>query len=197
MEGALQRWRQRLGERKLDAELWCRGRSPWLRLALLGYLGYAGVRHLGSDEYRSWFSGITLAFHEMGHILCSPLGDTMHLLGGSLLQILVPLAAAAYLLVRQGDYFGFGVGGAWLSFSLWELAVYIADASREQLPLVGFSDNPLHDWSTLLTNWHLLNHDATIAAGVRVCATVSWLGSVALGGWLCWQMWSHRQREER
>lgn len=179
-----------LRDRKLDAELWCDEKSPWVRLGLLAYLAYAGARHLLEPLYQSWFAGITLGFHEAGHLVFAGFGNTMMLLGGSLLQVTVPLAAAAYLLLRQGDYFGFAVGGAWLSFALWEMAVYIFDAAREELPLVGFGDHPQHDWGTLLTQWGVLNSCDTIAALVRVLATACWAGSVALGGWLCWRMWS-------
>jgi hypothetical protein len=176
-------------DRKLDAELWCDGRSPWLRLGLLAYLVYAGVRHLLEPTYRSWFAGITLAFHELGHMVSVGLGHTMNMLAGSVMQLIVPLAAAIYLLLRQGDFFGLAVGSSWLAFSLWELALYISDASREQLALVGFSDQPEHDWSYLLTHWHLLNSCDTIAFWVRACALVTWVTAIALGGWLCWRMW--------
>ncbi|MBW2458309.1 MAG: hypothetical protein JRI68_27650 [Deltaproteobacteria bacterium] len=177
-------------DRKLDAELWCDGRAPWLRAALLAYLIYGGVRHLLDPTYRTWFAGITLAFHELGHVVFTPLGYTLGLLGGSLMQIIVPLAAAIYLVLRQGDYFGLAVGQSWLAFSLWELALYISDAAREELALVGFSDRPEHDWSALLTRWHLLNSCDTIAFVVRAIATVTWLTAMGLGAWLCWRLWS-------
>lgn len=171
-----------------DAVDWCEGKRVWPRAALLAYLLYAGVRHVASPTYRSWFAGITLAFHEMGHIVFLPLGRTMTILGGSLTQLIVPSAAAIYLLVKQRDYFGVAVGGAWWSFSAFELATYIGDASHEELALVGFSGNPEHDWSTLLTQWHLLNSDAAIATTVRVFAFVVCAASIALGGWLCVKM---------
>ncbi len=168
-----------------DAIDWCEGKRAWPRAALLAYLVYAGVRHVASPMYRSWFAGITLAFHEMGHIVFIPLGRTMTILGGSLMQLIVPSAAAIYLLVKQRDYFGFAVGGAWLSFSAFELATYIGDASHEELALVGFSGNPEHDWSTLLTKWHALNSDAAIATCVRIFAFGVGVASLALGAWLC------------
>jgi hypothetical protein len=171
-----------------DAETWSEGRSAMLRIPLLVYLGYAGVRHLVDPMYRSWFGGITLVFHEMGHLLFMWFGNTMMLLGGSIMQLVVPAAAAGYLLVKQRDYFGFAVGGAWLSFSMWELALYVWDAARESLPLVGFGDHPQHDWGTLLTNWHLLNHCDTFAFLLRVLALATWAASMALGAWLCWRM---------
>lgn len=171
-----------------DAVDWCAGRRWEPRAALLGYLVYAGARHVRDPLYRSWFAGITLVFHEMGHVVFSPFGDTMHILGGSLMQLLVPAAAGAYLLLRQRDHFGLAVCGAWLAFSTWELATYVGDASHESLPLVGLGPNPEHDWSHLLTAWHLLNDDAAIASALRLVAFGIWAASVTLGGWLCWRM---------
>lgn len=175
-----------------DAEDWAAGRSaPW-RLPLLAYVLYAGVRHATDPLYRSWFGGITLVFHEMGHILFSMFGRTLMILGGTITQLFVPLAAAAYLLLRQRDYFGFAVGGSWLSFSFWEMATYVSDANKDALPLVGFGDNPEHDWGALLTDWHLLNDCDAFATGIRLFAFAVWAGSMILGGWLCVFMWKHR-----
>lgn len=184
-----------IADHRLNAEVWCEGRSPWARLALLAYLVYAGLRHAAAwwqgtePSYGSWFSGITLGFHELGHLVFSGFGQTMMLLGGSLLQIAAPLAAALYLWLRQDDHFGLAVGGAWLSFAGWELGMYVYDARREQLPLVGFGDDPQHDWSTLLTQWGVLNYGDHFAAIIRLASALCWLGSVALGGWLCLVMW--------
>ncbi len=178
-----------------DAEEWTEGRSAPLRLPLLAYLLYAGIRHLLDPMYRSWFAGITLVFHEVGHIVFALFGRTIAILGGSIMQVLVPTAAAIYLLLRQRDFFGFAVGGAWFSYSLWEMATYMADANQEALPLVGFSDHPEHDWGTLLTQWHLLNWCDTFATVVRVLAFLAWGSSMLLGGWLCWRMWRNRQTD--
>jgi hypothetical protein len=175
-----------------DVEEWCVGRSWAPRAALLVYLTYAGVRHIADPMYRSWFAGITLAFHEMGHLVFVPFGRTMTILGGSLMQLIVPTVASLYLLWRQHDWFGLSVGASWLAFSEWELATYVGDASREELGLVGFSDNPEHDWSTLLTEWHLLNSDHTIAACIRVVATCTWLVAIAFAIFLCVRMWRAR-----
>ncbi len=175
---------------RMEAEMWCAGKSPWARLVLLLYLAYAGVQHMLDPMYRSLFGGITLMFHEMGHLIFAGMGNTMMLLGGSIMQVLVPLFAAVYLLLRQGDYFGFAVGGSWLAFAEWELALYIWDAAREELPLVGFGDDVQHDWGTLLTQWGWLNQCDDIAWCVRALAVVTWASCVVLGAWLCFRMWS-------
>lgn len=169
-----------------DATDWCDERSAWPRLPLLCYLGYAGLRHLAdSTEYRSWFAGLTLVLHEMGHLLFSWFGNTMMLLGGSLVQLAAPLGAALYLWLRQRDWFGLSVGLGWLSFATWELATYVDDANREELALVGFGDEVQHDWSTLLTQWQLLNYAGGIAVAIRVVATGIWLAAMVLGAVLC------------
>ena len=180
-----------------DAADWCEGRSPWLRAALFFYLAYAGIRHLLDPFWVSWFSALTLGFHELGHLVALPFGMTVHLLGGSVAQVLVPLAAAIYLAVRQRDYFGFAVCIAWMAFAEYEMATYMADASRERLPMVGFTQHPIHDWSALFTQWHVLNYCDEIATGVRVVAFATWAAAMAWGGWLLWQMaWPWRARRE-
>jgi hypothetical protein len=181
-----------------DAEHWTTEKR-WVlpRGLLLAYLLYAGLRHLFSPLYRSWFAGITLIFHEMGHLICAGLGQTLHLLAGSLAQLLVPTAATAYLFFKQRDYFGVAVGMSWIAFATWELATYIDDANRELLPLVAFGDDALHDWATLLTDWHLLNHAQTFAFLTRAIATCTWLAAMLLAGWLCYRIWTHRPKPDQ
>jgi hypothetical protein len=177
-----------------DLRDWCATRSPWPRAPLAAYLLYAGIRHLADRNYRSWFAGLTLVLHEMGHLLFSPLGRTLGILGGSIVQLAAPLGVALYLLLRQRDWFGLGVGGSWLGFSIFELGAYLYDANKEELPLVGFSDAPEHDWGTLLTEWHVLNHTEAIAAVIRVLATATWLLSTILVCSTLVLMWRARTR---
>lgn len=171
-----------------DAATYCEGRSPWARIALTIYLLYAGVRHVADPFYRSWFAGITLVFHEMGHLVFAPFGNTLMLLGGSIFQLLVPFAAGAYLLFRQRDWFGLAVGQSWLAFATWELATYVGDANKEELPLVSMGGTPEHDWSTLLTQWRVLNWADALATATRGVAFVLWASAMALAGWLIWRM---------
>ncbi len=172
-----------------DARDWTAGRSPWARLLLYLYLVYAGVRHLLDPMYRSWFGGITLILHEMGHLLFSMLGQTLMLLGGSLTQLAAPALAALYLLFFQRDWFGLSVGASWLSFSTFELATYVGDANKNQLALVGMGDKVLHDWDTLLTQWHLLNHCDIFVTLLRAFATGLFAGAAWLGAWLLYRMY--------
>ena len=102
-----------------------------------------------------------------------------------------PIAAAG-ILYRQRDYFGITVAGAWLAFSLWSLATYIGDARAQELPLLGLTPDPIHDWNWMLGRLGLLNWDKGLALLARTTAFFSWLGSIALGGWLVWLMAARR-----
>ena len=170
-----------------DAADWCRGRSWIWRAPLLLYLAYVGVRHLGDPFYGSLFAGITFGIHELGHLLLSWAGRFLAIAGGSLAQIAAP-AAAGLLLYRQRDYFGVTVAGAWLAFSLFNLATYVGDARRQELPLIGFTEDPVHDWNALLSMFGILSWDSALAFLTRAAAFLLWSASLAFGTWLCWTM---------
>ena len=171
-----------------DAHRWAAGKWWQWRALLLALLAYTGVRHVADPEYASIFSGITLAIHEIGHLLFAPLGEWMAVAGGSIAQVAAPIAVAA-LLARQRDYFGVAVGGAWLSFSLCGMAAYIADARAQSLPLVSVGEGPVvHDWEYLLEHAGLLRSDALIARLAVTVAVAVLAASVAWGAWVCAQM---------
>ena len=75
----------------------------------------------------SFLDGVDLIFHEAGHVLFTPLGDTPMVLGGSLLQVLVPA-------VLTGVFFWRGEGVSTAAMLLWtaqnlaNVSVYVADA---------------------------------------------------------------------
>jgi hypothetical protein len=155
---------------------------------ILAYLIYAAFRSLKDPDYGSIFSGITLAFHEMGHILFAPFGEVLMIAGGSIIQLAIPIIAALLLLWRQGDYFGFAVGGAWLGFSALDLSRYIGDARALQLPLVSLGPEAEHDWWYLLSRMGWLRHDTRIAGLVHGLGTLILIASIAFALWLCWVM---------
>ncbi len=177
-----------------EARAWCQGRRPELRLLLLLFLAWAGWRQFQDYEFYHIYSGLTLGFHEMGHILFSPFGETLTIAGGSITQLAIPILVAV-MLYRQGDFYGVAVGGTWLASSMANLAVYIGDARAEELPLVGFSDDPEHDWNWLLDHFNALSSDTRIAALVKAGGMIVFLASVWLGFWLCWQMWLSRRTQ--
>lgn len=129
------------------------------------------IRH--APDVAGLFGSITLAIHELGHILWSPLGEWFAIAGGSISQLLAPLAAGL-VIRRQGDRLGAILPLFWLASSLGNLASYIADARDMDLPLVslGDGDDVVHDWNYLLEHAGALTRDAQYAAW---CRMVGWL----------------------
>jgi len=146
-----------------------------------------GLRQLHDPAHRGIFGGITFGAHEFGHLFFSPFGEFMAVAGGSLMQLLVPVGAIA-LLLRQGDYFGVTVGGAWLASSLVDLSVYVGDARAYDLDLVGFGEDAVHDWAWLLGHVGALQHDLRLAGLVRGLGMLLLAASFLAGVWLCLQM---------
>jgi len=81
---------------------------------------------------------VNLPFHEGGHVVFSFFGSRLLTsLGGSLMQLIIPLTCAAVLLFRTRDPFGAALAVWWLGESFVDLAPYIADARALSLTLLG------------------------------------------------------------
>jgi hypothetical protein len=150
-----------------------------LRLVLaLGIAAYGFVR-VTNPEHWDLLDDANLAIHEAGHVLFQPFGDPLVVLGGSLFQVMVPLAFVGYFLVRREPYSA-SIVAAWVGVSLTNVALYIADARAQELPLLG-GENVIHDWWYLLIEWDLLSSDLAIARWVRLAGALAVVVSVAGG----------------
>ena len=70
---------------------------------------------------------INLPVHEAGHILFSPFGHFLHVLGGSLLQVIIPAVCLVAFLMRR-EPFSASIGLWWVGQSFIDMAPYINDA---------------------------------------------------------------------
>jgi hypothetical protein len=107
---------------------------------------------ISDDAMNSFLHLPDLVFHEAGHVIFSPFGRFMTVLGGSLLQVLIPVIVAVAF-VRQEEMFGAAVGAWWAGQNLVDLAPYIADARALRLMLIGGKTGAEvegHDWEFLL-----------------------------------------------
>jgi len=123
---------------------------------------------------------INLVFHEAGHILFAPFGSFMMSLGGSLLQVLVPLVCAWAFLFQQDDPFAASVCVWWAGENLLDLSPYIGDARSLNLMLLGgpAAEVEGHDWEAILTSLGWLHLDHTIAGAAWFCGAVVMIGSL-------------------
>ncbi len=108
-----------------------------------------------------FIDNVNLIFHEAGHPLFSFMGPFSGALGGTLMQLLVPLVCAISL-VHHGDRWGSALVMLWFAQSLAKVSVYVKDARTMALPLVG-GDGVGHDWNYLLGTLHLLPYDTLLA----------------------------------
>lgn len=158
----------------------------WLGLAAWTV---AFARHDVASNYagESALHLVNLVFHEAGHVVFAPFGQFVTVLGGSLLQVMVPLLCAGALL-NSGDRFGATVGLWWAGQNLVDLAPYIADARALRLVLLGGrtgAEVEGHDWEHLLSALGWLPRDHALAqaahlTGVGVMVVALCLGGLAL-----------------
>ena len=167
------------------ADAWAAGRSRLVRLPLVALLAYVGVRQFASADAASVFSAINLGIHEAGHFVFAPLGQVLHAAGGTILQLAAPLAAA-WMFLRQPDYFAVSVCLGWLSTNLHHVGTYMADAEAMRLPLVsvGPADSVTHDWRFLFERFDLLHRCEAVGAATHGLAHATMLASLVTGAWL-------------
>jgi hypothetical protein len=125
---------------------------------------------------------VNLPFHEAGHIIFSPFGRFMTILGGSLMQVLVPAVCAFALYFQNSDPFGAALCVWWMGENLLDLAPYINDARALNLMLLGGPANAVegHDWEAILTSLGWLHLDHTLANGAH------FIGAAIMAAALVW-----------
>ena len=151
----------------------------WWHLAPLAALAWWTLSAAGSDRAYLFIDGVNLAFHEAGHLFFAPFGSTLHILGGTLLQLLVPALLAGYFLVKQRAPFSAAVCAWWLGEGLTNVAVYMADAREMKLELVGGGE---HDWTQLFYQFGLLGEESV----ARVSGLTHGLGVMVMRAALTW-----------
>lgn len=154
---------------------WAAGRSWHWRLPLFVIVAWQSVKPL-REMGNHLFGGIIFGAHEFGHLFFGFAGEWMAIAGGSLMQLLIPIGAAAVVL-RSKDWFGVAICALFLAASLGDLSWYVADARAQELDLVSFSpDGGGHDWHYLLGRAGLLRKDLAIA---RMLRGIGWLLVIA------------------
>jgi hypothetical protein len=123
---------------------------------------------------------VNLPFHEAGHIFFMPFGDFMMSLGGSLLQVAIPLICASVFLFQQNEPFAAAVCLWWTGENLVDLSPYIDDARSLQLMLLGgpAAEVEGHDWEAILTALGWLHLDHSLARGAWLLGASLMLGSL-------------------
>jgi hypothetical protein len=163
-------------------------RWRWALTLILAVYGWMYIRSPG--DY-GWLDSLDLAIHETGHLLFAFGGETLTLLGGTLMQLLVP-AVFVVALWRTGDHHGATVPLWWLGQNCWNISVYVKDARTQELPLVGGGE---HDWALLLEQWGWLDRDQALGRAVHLLGVLLYAVAVVGGGLLLYSRGRARSTE--
>jgi hypothetical protein len=125
---------------------------------------------------------VNLIIHEGGHFFFSWFGETMHILGGTLGELIVPLLCAAYFFWKR-ETTAVAFSCFWFFENFPYIGTYMADARSDSLPLVG---SDVSDWAILFGQWGLLLQDQKIG---RIMHILGWLGMIATVAWLTYRMY--------
>ena len=158
----------------MPATRWTAGRVG--RTVLTTVLLLYGVAILRAGEFAA-IDNVNLPIHETGHILFGMFGELVTAMGGSLFQLILPAIFGGYFL-RRRDQYAASVALWWVAENFWNVAIYIADAREQALPLVGGGE---HDWAFILAELDVLRYDDRIAAIVRFVGIVVFVIAVLWG----------------
>jgi hypothetical protein len=177
----------------------------WLRALFLAGLLVWWLRLLftpltGEALLNSFLHWIHIPFHEAGHFVFQFFGSFLHILGGTLGQLLVPLAVIIGFL-RQDNPYGAAIGSWWLGASFMDCAPYINDARDRLLPLLsgvtGQEDWEGHDWYQLLSRLGWLRYDHFLARLSWGLGALLMAAALAWAAWVVWRQWGRADRGQR
>ena len=146
----------------------------------------------------SFMHNINLPFHEAGHLFFSPFGRFMHVLGGSLMQLLMPLICLGAFLYPHRNPFAAAMALWWFAENLMDLAPYIGDARAGELPLLGgvtgSEVEDYHDWEYLLKHLGWLYSDHKIATAAQTAGRGLMALAFLWGGYVLWMQYKNLQK---
>ncbi len=133
-----------------------------------------------------WFiiSMVNLVFHEAGHMFMMFFGELLHIFGGTLFEMSIPLLIAVHF-YRRLDWLGVAFALWWSSTALMSIGIYASDATLQQLPLLG-GDAVGHDWYNLLSKLDMLSYDQVVGTIFTLLSIFTYLGSV-------YSLWQYQQ----
>ncbi|MBU2575128.1 MAG: hypothetical protein KKH28_13735 [Elusimicrobia bacterium] len=146
------------------------GFASWGRMALVCGLFVFYLQWFKHENYSSFLDNVNLAFHEAGHIFLGFFGEFIGTAGGTIFQLLFP-AICLFHFFRRGQRLGWQLCLFWLGENFLNISIYVGDAIKQELPLVG---GGVHDWTYLLTEMGLIAHTEGTA---RV---IFWAGSAII-----------------
>ncbi len=162
------------------------GRSQGIVSSIFRILGlllvaWYFVACLQTHDFSSFVDNIDLIIHEAGHFVFIFFGDLMHFVGGSLLQVLMPLIFLGYFALRR-EFYSMAFMMIWTGYNIVMVSWYMDDALAMNLPLLG-GDSSIHDWNHIFSVTHLLPYTHQIAHAFLGLGWLVTIAGIVLGIW--------------
>lgn len=164
-------------------------------LALLAWWSWNLIHYdyRDGEMFDSFMHNILLPIHEAGHVFLIPFGEFMTILGGSLLQLALPMGIAIAFVIRNRDNYAAALGLWWASVSLLDLSPYIYDSLHPQLTMLGGhtgEDGP-HDWIYLLGVFGQLDQAQRWGALVHTSGAALAVLALLWAAYILWRQKDH------
>lgn len=164
-------------------------RALWLYLPLWLCFAYLLVQILGfqagmpQNIVISGMYFIEFGVHEVSHLIAGFLPGILVAAAGSIgeitFTILIVIAA-----LKARSYFAAIFGALWVTLAMNSVGRYMADARTQLIPLVGPSDQPIHDWFYVFNQLGWLQYDTVIGNIVRWIGDGIGIAALCGGAWL-------------
>lgn len=166
----------------------------YARAALLAVLVVYGIK-LARMDIPSWEMASSLIhlpmvpIHEFGHVLFRAFGEFMHLLGGSLFQVALPLIFGGVFLVKNRDPFAAAAMLWWSAVAVMDIAPYVYDAQHPQHVLLTgrTGDDGPHDFIDVLGDLGLLRSAQSVGYAVHRFGVAMLIASFVWAAWIVWK----------
>lgn len=131
---------------------------------------------LNKGKFIPLLDHVNLLIHEGGHGIFSIFGKFIHALGGTLMQIIIPLMFIVFYIWKKKRV-SLQIALIYLAENLMNISIYISDARVKRLPLLG-GNKVHHDWAYILGELNLLESDILIGEIVFFIAVLVMLISL-------------------
>jgi hypothetical protein len=133
-------------------------------------LSFAAIYFLLNRGTYTFLDLIDLFIHEPGHLIFGLFGDFIQFLGGTLMQIILPLSVGLALFLKGQRYLS-QIFFFWLGHNFINISVYVDDANKMKLRIIGGA----HDWNWILNKLNIVEYAEEIGYTFVAMAIFSFL----------------------
>ncbi|MBI3494474.1 hypothetical protein HY004_00625 [Candidatus Saccharibacteria bacterium] len=173
---------QNTNKQKLPLSLWL-----YIPLWVLFVFLYIQILFFTPSSPQNFILGflyfIEFGVHEASHLAFAFFPSIITAAAGSIGEVMFTLLVIIAAL-KGRTYFALIFGCIWFMLAANSAGMYMADARSQLIPLVGFSNQPRHDWNYVFGQLGWLNADAFIGGALRGLGDIVGLVALGYGLWL-------------